>query len=462
MSKIIELVPDNEASDALIDEAPLFSDEALALRFANEHAADARYVAAWSKWLRYDGTCWTADETMSTFDAVRAVCRAVSLEANKANMRRALASAKTVAAVERLARSDRTLAASTAQWDADPWLLNTPAGVVDLRTGKVRPHAREDYMTKITAVGPGGDCPLWLAFLKTVTGGDNELQQFLQRWCGYALTGSTQEHALGFGFGTGANGKSVFTSTITGILNDYAATAPIETFVVTNTEQHPTELARLRGARLVVATETEEGRRWAESRIKMLTGGDKTAARFMRQDFFEFTPQFKLWIVGNHKPGLRSVNEAIRRRFLLVPFNVVIPPDERDKDLTEKLKHEWPGILQWMIEGTLAWQRIGLAPAPAVTDATAAYLESEDAISLWLDECTVPDAKAWESCSALFNSWKAWGERTGEYVGTQRRFLQNLETKAGVAYERRKHARGYRGRCITAQHWNFDPQERPG
>jgi putative DNA primase/helicase len=213
-------------------------------------------------------------------------------------------------------------------------------------------------------------------------------------------------------------------------------------------------LARLRGARLVVATETEEGRRWAESKIKMLTGGDRTAARFMRQDFFEFTPQFKLWIVGNHKPGLRSVDEAIRRRILLVPFNVVIPPEERDKDLAEKLKAEWPGILQWMIEGALAWQRIGLGPPPAVTNATNAYLESEDAISLWLDECTVPDNNAWESCSALFNSWKAWGERTGEYVGTQRRFLQNLETKAGVIWERRKHARGYRGRRITAEHWS--------
>jgi putative DNA primase/helicase len=138
---------------------------------------------------------------------------------------------------------------------------------------------------------------------------------------------------------------------------------------------------------------------------------------------------------------------------MLVPFNVVIPEKERDKDLAEKLKREWSGILQWMIEGALAWQHKGLAPPAAVTDATAAYLESEDAISLWLDECTVPDKNAWESCSALFNSWKAWSERTGEYVGTQRRFLQNLETKAGVAWERRKHARGYRGRCITAEHW---------
>jgi putative DNA primase/helicase len=405
----ITITPSTGASAS--KEAPPFSDEALALRFASEHADDARHVAAWSKWLRYDGACWRADETMGTFDAVRAVCRTVAREANKAAMRRSIASAKTVAAVERLARSDRRLAASTAQWDSDEWLINTPRGVVDLRTGNVRPHAREDYITKITAVGPGGDCPLWLAFLKKIIDSDDELLKFLQRWCGYALTGSTREHSLCFGYGTGANGKSVFTSTITGILADYAATAPIETFTVTSTEQHPTELARLRGARLVVATETEEGRRWAESKIKMLTGGDRTAARFMRQDFFEFTPQFKLWIIGNHKPGLRSVDEAIRRRFLLVPFNVVIPPDEQDKDLAEKLKREWSGILRWMIEGALAWQRIGLAPPPAVTDATAAYLESEDAISLWLDECTLPDKKICRNATPLLAEFGNQGGR---------------------------------------------------
>jgi putative DNA primase/helicase len=453
MSRIIDLVPEN--GDAAIDQAPSFSEESIALRFADERAADSRYVAAWSKWLRYDSKCWHTDETMATFDAVRAICRAEALQANKASTRRSIASAKVVAAVERLARADRRLAASTEQWDADIWTLNTPGGVVDLRTGKLRSHQAEDYMTKITAVAPSGDCllRLWPAFLRRITGGDAELQRFLQRWCGYTLTGSTREHALGFGYGTGANGKSVFTSTIAGILADYAVTAPIETFTVTSTEQHPTELARLRGARLVIATETEEGRRWAESKIKTLTGGDVVAARFMRQDFFEYLPQFKLWIIGNHRPGLRSVNEAIRRRFMLVPFTVTIPLGERDKRLTDKLKVEWPGILSWMVAGALEWQQTNLAPATAVVDATATYLESEDAVSLWLEECTVPDRDAWESSSALFSSWKTWAERTGEYVGTQRRFLQNLETK-GLIWERRMHARGYRGRRITAEHWN--------
>jgi putative DNA primase/helicase len=369
-------LPDNIIKLAEMNQAG-HSEDGLALAFATAHADDQRFVALWGQWLAYDGTRWAADDTLHTFDRIRSLCREAGAKAD----------AKTVAAVERLARADRRIAATTGQWDADIWQINTPDGVVDIRSGNPQQHRPEDYMTKIAAIGPGNDCSLWLTFLAHITGGDGELQSFLQRWCGYALTGSTREHALAFGYGVGANGKSVFTSTVAGILADYAVTAPIETFTVTSTEQHPTELARLRGARLVVATETEEGRRWAESKIKMLTGGDKIAARFMRQDFFEYRPQFKLWIVGNHKPGLRSVNEAIRRRFLLVPFNVVISPEERDKDLTEKLKAEWPGILSWMIAGAVEWQHIGLAPPTVVTDATAAYLESEDAVSLWLEEC---------------------------------------------------------------------------
>jgi putative DNA primase/helicase len=179
--------------------------------------------------------------------------------------------------------------------------------------------------------------------LRRITAGDDRLVSYLQRAFGYALTGNVREHALFFGYGTGANGKGVTLNTLAGILGDYHESAPIETFTASSGDRHPTELADLRGARLVTATETEEGRRWAESRIKMLTGGDRVKARFMRQDFFEYNPQFKLFITGNHKPSLRSVDEAIRRRFHLIPFTVTIPPEQRDPDLAEKLKTEWPG-----------------------------------------------------------------------------------------------------------------------
>jgi putative DNA primase/helicase len=195
---------------------------------------------------------------------------------------------------------------------------------------------------------------------------------------------------------------------------------------------------------LVTAVETEEGRSWAESKIKMLTGGDKIAARFMRQDFFEFTPQFKLVIAGNHKPGLRSVDEAIRRRFNLLPFTVTIPTEQRDLKLAEKLRSERPGILQWMIDGCLEWQEHKRAPPESVTTATAAYLESEDAVAAWIDDSADRDPNAWASSNDLFASWTAWATKTGEYVGSQKRFAQAIETR-GLIFQRRKNVRGFIG-----------------
>ncbi len=253
---------------------------------------------------------------------------------------------------------------------------------------------------------------------------------------GYALTGSTQEHALFFLHGTGANGKGVFLSTIAGVLRDYAATAPMETFIASNSDRHPTDLAGLRGTRLVTAQETEEGRRWAESKIKALTGGDRIAARFMRQDFFEFTPQFKLIIAGNHKPGLRGVDEAMRRRMNLVPFIVTIPPEERDEKLAEKLRVEWPGILRWMVDACLEWAGEGLAQPEAVRKATDDYLRAEDAITEWMVERCTTKPNDTATSTALFQSWMRWADRSGEFIGSQKRFSQALEDR-GFSKSRR-------------------------
>ena len=430
-----------------IDEArpPAFSDEALALRFADRHARDLRFVAAWAKWLIWDGSRWHFDDKLRGFNCARVICREAAAECNDDKLAFAVASAKTVAAVERLARADPRLAAAIEQWDADPWLLNTPAGVIELRTGRLRPHRTEDYLTKITAVASGGVCPLFLAFLERIVGGDTELVAYLQRALGYSLTGLTQEHALFFAYGTGANGKSVLLSTAAGILGEYHRTAPIETFTASNSDRHPTDLAGLRGARLVTATETEEGRRWAESRIKQLTGGDTISARFMRQDFFDFCPSFKLVIAGNHRPSLRSVDEAIRRRFHLIPFAVKIPPKERDAELAEKLKAEWPGILNWMVEGCLKWQKERLRPPRAVLEATEAYLSAEDAIATWIDERCERDPNAWESSAALFASWSAWADAAGEPVGTQKKLTQALNDRDGFTIKNTAKARGLNG-----------------
>jgi putative DNA primase/helicase len=432
---------------------PAFTDEALALRYAERHAEDLRYVAAWSRWLEWDGTRWRFDDTLRAYDLARRVCREASSECNKPKTAAILAGAKTVAAVERLTKSDRRLAATVDQWDRDAWLLNTPGGVVDLRSGNIRPHRPDDYCTKITAAAPSGGCPTWHAFLDRVTDGNHGLQEYLQRVTGYALTGSTQAHALFFLYGTGANGKSVFIDTISGILGDYHRTAPIETFTVSSAERHPTDIAMLRGARLVTAVETEEGRRWAESKIKSLTGGDKIAARFMRQDFFEFTPAFKLLIAGNHKPGLRSVDEAIRRRFNLIPFAVTIPPEQRDDQLSARLRDEWPGILQWMIDGCLGWQERGLAPPEAVTAATAAYLDAQDAVAAWMDEACYRRPDAWASRTQLFNGWVKWATAAGEHVGTRSRLIDALENRGFEPQRRHGGERGFRGLETKPNHY---------
>lgn len=424
--------------------APVFSDEALALGFAAEFSKELRFVAAWRTWMVWRGDHWQADNTLLAFHRARETCRLASMMCDNTSEAKRIASGQTHAAVERLARSDRRLAASPEQWDCQPWHLNTPGGVVDLASAAVLPHDALGYHTKITQVAPGGDCPTWLTFLDRVTGGDAQLQAFLKRVCGYILTGDTSEHALFFLFGYGANGKSVFMDTIASILGPYHKTTPIETFTASNVDRHPTELAGLMGARLVTAVETEEGRRWAESRIKSLTGGDKIAARYMRQDFFEYVPQFKLVMAGNHKPGLRSVDEAIRRRLHLVPFGVTIPPDERDFHLKEKLRAEWPGILSWMIDGCVEWQAHGLCPPRAVNAATAAYLDAEDATSAWLRECCVRDPGGWESNERLFDSWKSWAEREGEPVGSARRLKATLE-RHGLTSLRRNNLRGFQG-----------------
>lgn len=420
--------------DVDVDIPPQYADEALALRFSDAHEDDLRFVNLWGRWLRWDGQRWQLDETLEAYDLSRAVVRQASSEslAKNGNMKLAstIASAKTVSAIERLARADRRHATRTQDWDANEWLLNTPGGTVDLATGQLRAHDRADLITKITAVAPGGDCPLWLKFLGRVFNGDDGLIAFAQRMLGYSLTGSIRDHALFFLYGTGGNGKGVFLNTWHKIMANYSCVASMETFVASKSERHPTDLAMLRGARTVIAQETEEGQRWAESRIKNLTGGDPISARFMRQDFFTFEPSFKLMIAGNHKPSLRNVDEAVRRRFNLIPFTVTIPKAERDPHLPEKLEAEWPGILAWAIEGCLEWQRIGLAPPPAVVDATEEYLADEDGLGRFLDErCQTGDLLIMAEVQTLFAAWREWCAENNEFAGSTKRFSQNMEAR---------------------------------
>ncbi len=406
-----------------------FSEEALALRFTEQHRGQLMYVAKWNRWLIWNGYTWAADDTMQSFNLSRHICREASWEAGIQNPRigAKVASAATVAAVLKLASADPVHASRTSDWDSDPWILNTPGGIVDLRTGDLQPCDPAAGCTKITAVAPTGECPTWMQFIEDVTAGDTMVMDYLQRAVGYCLTGSIDEHALFFVHGPGGNGKSVFLNTIQAVLGDYATVASMDTFTASPSDRHPADMAMLRGARLVTAQETEEGRRWAESKVKALTGGDPITARFMRQDFFTFTPTFKLFVVGNHRPAIRNVDDAMRRRLHLIPFN--FKPATPDRGLFDRMKAEWPGVLRWAVEGCLHWRRVGLSPPEPVLSATAEYFETEDAIGRWIEERCERDETKRTHVSVLFADWQTWAAATGEYAGKMKRFSMNVEQR---------------------------------
>ena len=422
----VELAVDESPPPDLLTGIDWTTEDGLAGAFTRRYGEDWRYCAQWGKWLVWVGVRWNPDQVLFVAHLARGICRAASLRADSPRLKAKLASASTIGSVERIARSDPKHASRPEEWDADVLALNTPGGVVDLRTGLVREHCRADRMTKIATATPQGDCPVWRNFLGEVAGHDADLVSYLQIAVGYWLTGVTTEHALFFLYGTGANGKSVFVNVIATILGDYAANAPMETFMESRGDRHPTDLAGLRGARFVSSIETEQGRRWNESKVKTITGGDKVSARFMRQDFFEYAPQFKLVIAGNHKPSIRNVDEAMKRRLHLIPFTVTIPPEKRDGKLTEKLLKERDGILAWAVEGCLRWQRQGLKAPASVVSATEEYFEAEDALGQWIEERCEQHAEARTTTADLFTDWREWAERAGEYVGSIKRFVEIL------------------------------------
>jgi putative DNA primase/helicase len=399
------------------------SEDALALLFAEHYSDTLRYTALWNRWLQFNGSIWKSDETLHVYDMVRELCR-------DAELKQSAQTAKTVAAVEKLARSDRRLAATADQWDAAPMRLTTGNMTFDLHSGDSTNADPLDYITKqagCAAAPPGTPCTLWAAFLDRVLAGDDELQKFLQRYIGYCLTGCTDEHCFLFLYGTGANGKSTFVNAIARVFGDYCTNASMDTFLASNSPQHPTDLAKLHGARLVTAQETQKGRRWDEIKIKALTGGDRISARFMRADFFDYVPTFKLLIAGNHRPRLSHVDEAMRRRLMLVPFTVQIPLLERDTDLPHKLEAEHPAILRWAIDGCLQWQNKGLSPPARVIDATGDYFTDKDTLGQWLAECTEKrDPPLYIRAATLFGSWKAWCEERNHRPGSIKTFSEEL------------------------------------
>jgi P4 family phage/plasmid primase-like protien len=427
------------------------SDDALAAAFVDAEGADWCFVPGWQTWLQWSGTHWQEDRRGLVRDRVRHVCRAAGANPGlAAGQARRIASNKTIQAVLAIAAADPALARSPEDWDEDPMQINTPAGLLDLRSGTCLPHDRRQALTRITRVAQGDKCPGWQDFLSRITDGDADLQAYLKRLAGYCLTGETSEQVFTFLHGAGANGKSVFLSTLGYVLGSYAATAALGTFTRSRSDRHLTELAGLRAARLVMVPETEAGRAWDETRIKTVTGGERVRANLMRQDHFEFTPRFKLLIAGNHRPALHGVGEAMRRRLHVVPFGVTIPTDERDPDLPGNLRREAPGILNWMIEGCLDWQRMRLRPPEAVLAASRVYFEAEDIIGHWLDACCVLEPVAFSPAQELFRSWSDWANRSGHPVGTAKALGEALRDR-GLSDRKVRGKRGWVGIRLRTQ-----------
>lgn len=421
----------------------------VAQKFVAGYADRLRYDHSGRTWFEFDGSRWKKDETRQVFEYIRLTCREYGSNLD-ANSRRTIGSTGFAAGVEKFASSDSAIAVAGDQWDKDPMLLGTPGGTVELGSGRLRAAQCADNITRMTAVIPAGAaaCPLWLEFIRQACGRDSEVIRFLQVWAGYCLTGSVSEHALLFIFGPGGNGKSVFLNTLARILGDYTTLAPGEMFAAPFGDRHPTELAMLRGARFVAASETEYGRRWAEARIKALTGGDAITARFMHRNFFTFYPNFKLTIVGNHAPQLHSVDDAIRRRIIVVEFTN--RPAEVNIHLEEELRAEWSGILRWMIEGALIWQKEGLRRPAAVSRATVQYLDDQDHLSQWLEAtCRIDPSTTsrGSNSSDLYRSWTGYCRSRGYDPGTQKA-LSGLLVKRGFQPARDGNGRGFAGLAL--------------
>lgn len=400
------------------------------------------------KWFRFDGY-WRREETKLAQHYARD--ESVKLATGDAKAK-ALKRVSTWEAIERGARTVREFAVTSDVWNRDKMLLGTPGGTVDLRTGKLRDGLPGDRISRVTAVAPldqfkpDRDCPRWLAFLDEALAGDKAAIRFLQQWGGYSLTGETKEQKLVFVYGPGGSGKGTAINTIGDILGDYAVNVGMETLTASRHERHTTELARLRGARMARASETEKDKAWAENRIKNLTGQDTITARFMRQDDFEFLPEFKLTIFGNNRPSLKDVDAAIKRRFLILPFDH--QPARRDPELPEKLKAEWPGILSWLIVGCLNWQANGLV-VPAVMDAaTQAYFDAEDTFAQWLADCCEVGPEFADTSDNLWRSWSRYAYGLGEDPGTKKgSFAETLSQRGFRLAEKvgQERKRGYRG-----------------
>jgi len=414
---------------------------------AAEFGGRMRYCEPLGGWFAWTGTHWKRDVIGQCREFVKSYAaelfqQAVALQDEDVfrSAKRA-GSASGVRALLELLSSEEGIAFEEHEADANPWLLNCANGTLDLKTGELRDHEPKDLLTRCTSVDfdPNAAAPLFEEFLRQIQPGEH-VRGFLARFFGYAANGLVREHIMPFFYGPGANGKSVLASTISHALGDYAHPGPPTLISYSGThEPHPTDVASCVKRRLVILHETQRGAKFNASKVKQLTGGDKLSARFMRADHFEFDPTHTMICLSNYKPQGDGSDAALWRRILLVPFHVTIPDEEQDKQLTEKLRAEAPGILRWLVEGHRDWHEHGLQVPPSIRQQTADYRAAEDVIGRFIEErCALgPGFKV--QGGKLYEAFKRWCSSQGEDPVRGNEFSEELK---GRGYAKKRTAAG--------------------
>lgn len=412
-------------------------------RLVLRHGRDIRWSKHREEWLVYDGARFRWDDLMRIQQLAKETVRAIKAEiahtadpdVRKAVIKHAAAS-EAVAGYSnmiRAASSEPGVPVLITELDRDPWLLNVLNGTLDLRTGKLRQHQREDLISKLAPVryDPAATCPTWERFVLQVMKDRQHLADFLQRAAGYALTGDVREQVLFFFWGSGSNGKTTFLKALLELVGDYGRQAAPDLLLDKRNESHPCDVADLVGSRMAICVETDEGKFFNEAKVKQLTGGDRQKARFMRENWFEFEPTYKIFLASNPKPQIRGTDDGIWRRFVMVPFEASFKGAQKDEQLPNKLRAELPGILNWALRGLAEWQRQGLSPPAEVLDATRKYRAEEDPLAAFLAECCLTtERSAFVLAADLYRSYLTWAERNGlRFPVSQKKFGGVLKLK---------------------------------
>jgi putative DNA primase/helicase len=423
--------------------------------FAARQGQDVRYDHRRGRWLLWRRHRWQPDADAKIRRLAKAAIRrrfkdAAALDDPQERTRAAKwaiasESRSRLDAALYLAQAEHPIAESGAHWDTDAYLLGVPNGVIDLRTGTLRLGRREDRTTMQTAVAydPNATCPRWERFVSEIFADDASLIRFVHRAVGYSLTGDTSEQCLFLLYGTGANGKGTFANTLKRALGDYAWNMPFVSIEMRDRSAIPNDMAALFNRRFVIASETNDGARLNEARLKALTGCDPITARFLHQEFFEFEPVAKFWLSVNHKPIVRDDSYGFWRRIRLVPFMQTFAVN---KALADELHAEAAGILAWAMRGCLAFRQQGLDPPPVVSKATAEYERDSDPLAGFLDEACDRDAHAEVSGSELYEHYKRWADRDG-LSERERLTATKFGTKVSERFEREHRRSGsvYKG-----------------